>query len=223
MRHTSRLLVSSLAALSLLSASVSAHAQDTYYPPPAPNNPPPPPPNGPPPPSNAVAPNGQYVAPLRQDTQQTYVPQSVAMSGPRKIEDWDETQPVPPGYHVATHVRKGMIVGGSVLFGTLWLISILTAAGSADSTPAGQSNGDADLFIPVAGPFLQMTTTSSSTGNVFLAIDGIGQCAGLAMLIYGIASPQTLLVRNDLGITKPIIAPIKMGRDGYGAGMMFQF
>jgi hypothetical protein len=218
MRHTSRLLVSSLAALTLLSASVTARAQDgTYYPPP-------PPPNGPPPPPNAQAPNGQYVAPLQQQTQQTYVPQSVAMSGPRRIDDWDETQPIPPGYHVATHVRKGMIVGGSVLFGTLWLISILVGAGGADNASPGQSNQFAAMFIPAAGPFLQMANNGSTTGNVFYAIDGIGQCAGIAMLIYGIAAPQTSLVRNDLGTFKfPLITPVRMGRDGYGAGLTAHF
>jgi hypothetical protein len=58
---------------------------------------------------------------------------------------------------------------------------------------------------------------------VFLAIDGIGQCAGIAMLIYGIASPRTFLLRNDLGFTQPLILPMKMGQDGYGAGLVAHF
>jgi hypothetical protein len=221
MRHYTRLVISSFAALAVFSATVNAHAQDTYYPPPQ-NSQPPPPPNGPPPPPGSQAPNGQYVAPLAQQTQQIYVPQSVAMSGPREIKDWDDSQPIPPGYHVSTHVRTGMIVGGAVLFASLWLISILTAAGAADNANGGP-NGDASLFIPAAGPFLQMANTSSSTGNVFLAIDGIGQCAGVAMLIYGIAAPRTYLTRNDLGFTKPMILPMKMGQDGYGAGLIAHF
>ena len=115
-----------------------------------------------------------------------------------------------------------MIVGGAVLFASLWLISILTASAAADAANGG-SNGDASLFVPAAGPFLQMANTSSSTGNVFLAIDGIGQCAGIAMLIYGIASPRTFLLRNDLGFTQPLILPMKMGQDGYGAGLVAHF
>lgn len=52
-------------------------------------------PNPPPPPSQ-MAPNGEYVAPLSQQTQQVYVPQSVALSGPRMIKDWQEGEPIPP-------------------------------------------------------------------------------------------------------------------------------
>jgi hypothetical protein len=144
------------------------------------------------------------------------------MSGPREITDWDDSQPIPPGYHVSTHVRTGMIVGGAVLFGSLWLLSILTSAINADSNP-GQSNGDASLYVPAVGPFLQMANTSSSTGNVFLAVDGIGQCAGIAMFIYGIAAPRTTLVRNDLGFTQPLILPVRMGQDGYGAAFVAHF
>ncbi len=226
MRHHTRLVVSSLAALALFSASVNAHAQDTYYPPPT-SAPPtsPPPQTGPPPPADAVAPNGQYVAPLAQNTQQIYIPQSVAMSGPREIKDWDETQPIPPGYHASSHIRTGMVVGGAVLFASLWLISVLTASIWSDSNP-GVSNGDASLYVPVAGPFLQWAGEgqgSTATGNVFLAIDGIGQAAGVAMFIYGLASPRTMLVRNDLANTKPMILPVRMGQDGYGAAFIAHF
>src|SRR5216684_6682295 len=48
----------------------------------------PPYPNWPPRQSNAPAPNGEYVTPLQQYTQPSYIPQSVAMSGPRMITDW---------------------------------------------------------------------------------------------------------------------------------------
>ena len=68
---------------------------------------------GPPPPYSAQAPKGEYVAPLQQQTQGVYVPQSVAMSGPRRITDWDETQPSRPGYYVTTQVRRGMIGRGA--------------------------------------------------------------------------------------------------------------
>jgi hypothetical protein len=214
-----RLAATSLVGLALLAAPFkSALAQETYYPPP---------PSGPPPPPSAQAPNGEYVAPLQQGTQPSYVPQSVAMSGPRRITDWDSSEPVPAGYHVATHVRTGLMVGGAVMFGTLYLISVLVAAGSQDATSAegGSSNPDAALYIPAIGPFLQMGNTSSATGNVFLAIDGIAQCGGIAMFIYGIASPRTYLLRNDLGTSAPrvMVLPTRLGRDGYGLGLTAHF
>jgi hypothetical protein len=207
MRHFTQF-VSTLTTIALIAASAPALAQDQGGPP----GPPP----GPPPPPSAQAPGGEYVSPMQQRTQQVYVPQSVAMSGPREIHDWDDSQPVPPGYHVSQHARKGMIAGGAALFGALYLISVLTAAGASD---AGQS-GDGSLYIPGVGPFLQMATTGSSLGNVFLAIDGLGQCAGLAMFIYGFASPKLVLTRNDLGLR---VMPMKLGRDGYGMGLSAHF
>jgi hypothetical protein len=225
-----RLAVSSFAALAFFAASVNARAQDAYYPPPS-NGQPPLPPNTPPPPPGAQAPNGQYVAPLAQPTQQIYVPQSVAMSGPARIKDWDDSQPIPPGYHVTSEARKGMIVGGAVMFGSLYLIDILIAAGGSDSASnctntnygCSTSNPFTAMWVPAVGPFLQMASNGSSVGNVFYAVDGLAQCAGIAMFIYGIAAPRSVLVRNDLGLTKPLIVPMKMGQDGYGAGLIGHF
>ena len=143
----------------------------------------------------------QYVAPLAQTTQPSYVPQSVALSGPREIKDWQEGDAVPPGYRPVERTRRGLVVGGAVTFGTLYFFSALTAAIGADSNTG--RNPVAAMWIPGAGPFIQMTQTKSATANVFLAIDGAGQCAGIAMLVYGIAVPRTVLVRNDLGENKP--------------------
>jgi hypothetical protein len=83
-----------------------------------------------------------------------------------------------------------------------------------------KDNGDF-LFVPVAGPFLQMTRTDSSSGNVTLAIDGIAQAAGATMLIVGITSPKTVLVRNDLGQVR--VLPMRMGQDGGGLGLVGTF
>jgi hypothetical protein len=181
----------------------------------------PPPPALPPP--SAVAPNGEYIAPLQQQTQQVYVPQSIALSGPRIIKDYDDGEPVPPGYHPETRTRTGLVVGGAVTFGTLYFFSLLVAAAVSDANRATHSSGDDAnfLYIPVAGPFLQMTKTESSTGNLFLGIDGIAQGAGAAMLIVGITSPKTVLVRNDLGEVR--VTPMRLGQDGNGLGLVGRF
>ena len=156
----------------------------------------------PPPPPNAVAGDGQYVTPMQQQTQQTYVPQSVALSGPRVLRDWHEGEPIPPGYHPATRARTGMIAGGLTMFGVPYLISVLVGAGGADS---GCCNA---MYIPVVGPFVQMGSVHSgdasadSVADVFLVLDGLLQAAGVGMFIYGIAVPKTVLVRNDLGKVK---------------------
>ncbi|MBX3192694.1 MAG: hypothetical protein KF819_37260 [Labilithrix sp.] len=173
-----------------------------------------------PPPASAVAPNGEYVAPLAQQTQQVYVPQSVALSGPRVIKDYDEGDPIPPGYHPDTQIRKGLVIGGSITFGTMYILSVLTGAAMNDSKSLTKTDGSY-LFIPVAGPFLQMTRTSTSLGNTVLAIDGIAQAAGAVMLIVGLTSPKTVLIRNDLAEIR--VTPVRLGQDGNGLGLVGTF
>src|SRR5262245_51620128 len=71
----------------------------------------------------------EYTAPLAQQTQPSYVPQSVAMSGPAEIHTIREGAEIPPGYTPVERTRRGMIAGGASLFGSLYLISVLVAAG----------------------------------------------------------------------------------------------
>ena len=203
---TRSLLAAAMAGLTLMAAAPAAYAQDT-------------PPASPPP-------RVLYTAPMYQETQGTYVPQSVAMSGPKQITDWKEGEPVPDGYHPAEKTRTGLIVGGAVLFGTMYFFSVLVAAGGADSN-RGSSNPDAAMWAPAIGPFIQMAQPdSSATGNVLLAVDGLAQTAGLIMLIAGLSSPKTVLVRNDLARndTKPTVkaTPI-VGRGMTGVGLIGTF
>ena len=170
-----------------------------------------------PPPASAAAPNGEYVAPMAQQTQQVYVPQSVAMSGPRVINDYQDGDPVPPGYHADTRVRKGLVIGGAVTFGSMYLLSVLVASTANDI----QKDSATLLYVPVLGPFLQMGKTDSSSGKTILAIDGLAQAAGVAMLIGGLVSPKTVLVRNDLAEIS--VVPMRVGTDGSGAGLVGKF
>src|SRR6476659_3833531 len=70
-----------------------------------------------PPPPVPTAPVPVYVAPLAQTTQTTYVPQSVALSGPDEISDVDEGRAAPLGYTTVYRTRKGPLIGGGVTFG----------------------------------------------------------------------------------------------------------
>jgi hypothetical protein len=181
----------------------------------------------PPPPPNAQAGDGQYVAPMQQQTLQTYVPQSVAMSGPRVIRDWQEGDPIPPGYHPVSRVRGGMIGGGAGMFGGPYLLSVLIAAIGTDVCNAegtGCTNTLAPLYIPVVGPFITLGTAGgSATGDVFLVIDGILQATGVAMMIYGIAVPKVVLLRNDLGVFKNVMPGPIVGKNFSGVGLTGQF
>jgi hypothetical protein len=182
----------------------------------------PPPQPDPPPAPSAMAPNGEFVAPLSQATQPAYVPQSVALSGPRMIRDWDETQPIPYGYHRETRVRKGMVITGGIVFLVPYLYSSLFASVGADvSSASGGSNKAAALYLPVLGPFIEMGETDSATARYFLAIDGLAQAAGAFMFIYGLAVPHNVLVRNDLAMLT--VVPVHVGHDGTGLGLVGRF
>jgi hypothetical protein len=138
-----------------------------------------------------------YPAPLSQTTQSTFVPQSVAMSGPEEITDFDFSRPVPIGYTPIQRARKHLIVGGAVTFGVVYGLSAFVAAIGEDSA-RGERNTVGALWIPVAGPFLQMGQTDSATGRLFFASVGAAQLAGALMLYYGVTSKERVLVRNDL-------------------------
>lgn len=170
-----------------------------------------------------AAQEGGYPTPSQQTTQKTYVPQSVAMSGPQVIKHWREGDPVPDGYRIAERPRTGLAIGGGVLFGAMYFLSVLGAAivHDANNEFGGKDNADA-LFIPGLGPFLQMSKTSSATGNVFNAIDGVAQCGGIAMFILGLTSQRSVLVRNDLA--KPLVLPMPyVAQGGGGFGLVGRF
>lgn len=152
----------------------------------------------PPPPPTAQP---VYTAPLSQTTQTTFVPQSVAMSGPDEIDDYDFSRPIPAGYTVVNRPRLGMLIGGGVTFGVSYMYGVLFAAAGADASQYeydGDGQNDmAALWIPVAGPFIQMVNEDSATGKVLLFGLGAAQTTGAIMLYYGLTTKKHVLVRND--------------------------
>jgi hypothetical protein len=164
-----------------------------------------------------VAPNGQYVAPLSQTTQPSYIPQSVAMSGPRMITDWRPEQPVPPGYHPETRVRKGSVIAGLITFGIPYIYSSLIASIGEDANETSVR----PLWVPVLGPFLEIGYSHSVTLDYALVLDGLTQGLGAGLVIYGIMSPRNVLIRNDLAMVQ--VTPMRLGRDGNGVGFVGRF
>jgi hypothetical protein len=157
-----------------------------------------------------------YPAPLSQETQSTFVPQSVALSGPEEITDFDFNRPVPLGYTPVQRTRKHLIVGGAVTLGVTYGLSAFAAAIGEDSSRSSGKNEIAALWLPVAGPFVQLAQTDSATGKFFLVGLGGAQLAGAMMLYYGMTTTQHVLVRNDL-VGSLAITPVA----GNGAsGMM---
>jgi len=134
--------------------------------------------------------------------------------GPEKLE-YDEDRPIPPGYHVESSVRKGLVIGGAVTFGAVYLFNVLIAipltAVDDDFTP---------LYVPVAGPFITIfTENSEGAGTTALAIDGVVQTGGLIMLVLGLALQKTELVRDDYYEEAIRVEPMVLGDGSMGLGV----
>src|SRR6185295_7377000 len=99
---------------------VQPPAYGPYY-----GQPPPPPP-------------GAYYAPP---------PGGTMIMGP-KVLDWEEGEPLRPGYHADTRIRKGLVIGGAVTFGVMWLF---TALGAAIAQTANSGSEVTPLYIPAVG------------------------------------------------------------------------
>jgi hypothetical protein len=145
-------------------------------------------------------------------------------SRPRGAPDWQDGEPIPPGYHPVQRARRAPIIAGAVTFGILYLISVLVAAGGTDDANRNHTgNSLAGLYVPVVGPFITMTQNSSAVGNVVLVLDGAGQAAGAVLLLYGLVAPQTVLVRDDYGRPKLLPQPMLFGKSGGGIGLSGAF
>lgn len=151
-------------------------------------------------------------------------PVSEGQNAQRFITDWQEGEPIPPGYHPVQRMRRGPIIAGAVTFGVLYFLNVLIAAGATDAANASHSSSSVNgLYVPVIGPFITMTQTSSATANVFLVLDGAGQAAGAVLLLYGLTSPQTVLKRDAYGRPTLLPQPILFGRNGGGLGLTGTF
>jgi hypothetical protein len=138
---------------------------------------------------------------------------SVQDRGPKTL-DWDEGDRVPSGYHLGTQVRKGLVIGGAVTFGSLYMLSVAAAA----------SGGARSLLIPVAGPFAAIGGTRTSGVDVaVLVINGVVQAGGIAMFVAGLAAPKTVLVRNDIAKGFVMPTPMTFGANSGGGGLVGTF
>jgi hypothetical protein len=168
-------------------------------------------------------------------------PEAWRYSGPMEMR-YVDGRPIPPGYHLETRPRKGLVVSGPIIFGIPYVLSASVAASS-------RYDPDRWLYLPVVGPFVDLgargsqctksttpvvngisTTTETcvedSSQRFFLMLDGLMQTAGATMLILGLALPNHLLVRDDAPYTGSnpttfgwTVRPWAAGRTGYGVGV----
>ncbi len=160
----------------------------------------------PPPPPPPMQQQQQQYAP-----QQPYYPQQYQQPAPQqpyrplRIDNWNENEPMPEGYHLVTHPRWGLVAGGAATFGATYFISILIAAIGTDVS--GGANPFWPQYIPVVGPFIQIGVLPLATVGVYCTLLGLAQAAGVAMFIAGFAAPHKSLVRDALTKNQLMIVP----------------
>jgi hypothetical protein len=147
----------------------------------------------------------------------------------------DATNNPPPSYHVE-HVRPRAVVGGASLFGTAYGISLTIAALNAPNSSHDPWMTNA-MFVPVVGPFISMgSSLSNIAGNcgmwcglgvgaeALLAVNGLAQAGGLALMIYGLAHPATVVPDHPAQSHKVKLMPTPIAGRGFaGAGLGFRY
>lgn len=108
----------------------------------------------------------------------------------------------PAGVKYEHRMRSGILGSGATLFLLSYGLSVVSAASfSTDCDPNSAQLGCTTqrwpLFIPVAGPFIQMGSlngTNSGTARALLAMDGVLQAGGAAMALVGLLVPRRVAV-----------------------------
>ncbi len=133
-----------------------------------------------------------------------------------------EGSPVPRGYMLEEYHPRGLIIGGAVTLAVLYSISFSVAASN------NFDNANGWLAVPVIGPFgwlaarktptcgtapYTYTCDDESSNRTMVALDGMAQAAGAAMLIAGLAITRKhlLLVDPQDVIVAPYASPSGSG------------
>lgn len=139
--------------------------------------------------------------------------------------------PVPPGYEVESQAASGLITAGMVTL----MLGYVAGAGVAAANDF--ENGTGWLLVPVVGPwgamgartlscnpdeFEQSACTEAAVDELtmfaFLAVDGLVQATGTALLLAGVLSREHWLVRTDrTGAAQIVVSPPRVAVDRRGA------
>ena len=139
---------------------------------------------------------------------------------------YKEGYAIPDGYHVGTRMNKGLVIGGAVTFGSMYLVSAVGAAA------LGGSEGRV-MYIPIVGPFILagridfghsgilsgVADFVSGLGVIGLIADGMAQAGGAAMLAVGLAREKKVLLRDSVAGTKVRVVPMPISGGG-GIGIV---
>jgi hypothetical protein len=104
---------------------------------------------------------------------------------------------VPPGFHFEPRPRKGLVIGGSVVFGVLYTATSIPGTIFLIHEPGFWSL----LVVPGVGPIIVGAPMLGGLGIIVglpLVLDGLAQLAGLGMIIGGLSAREQKLVPNPM-------------------------
>jgi hypothetical protein len=132
---------------------------------------------------------------------------------------YSEGDPVPAGYHLESRVRRGPIIAGAIMAGTTYIVNLLVA-------DIEERDGDSDdratwLYVPGVGTwaYVDDACDNEQDGCSFIVMHSATHTVGLALLIYGIAAPRSILVRDTAGVR--VTPYVGRGSSGIAASASF--
>ena len=193
-----------------------AFAQDTTVVPPPPQTtilqPPPPPPTS---------------------TNDVTVTQPTPIAQPAPAATTTTTSaPVFTGSQVKEETTSGyapnpyLLTSGLLVFGVPYIASVIVASSS-------DHYGDSHLYVPIAGPWMDLADRGPTNGNdteatnkVLLGINGVFQALGALEMVGAFVFPETRMVTTvpATALTpEMVVSPAKMGEGGYGVAAVARF
>lgn len=134
-------------------------------------------------------------------------------------------QPVPAAPETVTERlrpnRAALGLGAGVL-GAAYVPSFISAASSG-------RNGDQYLYVPVAGPWIDLASRGGcgpvgcgreAIYKTMLVVSGIAQAYGAAAIVTAFLAPETRSVPVTTGAR---VVPTTMGKSGYGLSLVGAF
>jgi hypothetical protein len=133
---------------------------------------------------------------------------------------WRPGEVIPPGYAPYSRPSTGLLVSGSVAFGTVYLPSFITAwvgmfGGVPELTP---------LFIPVVGPLVSMGTLEAEDEGLYvLALNAGIQALGVTLFAMSLLDDDAYLRRIDGKAARAVPPSLDVRFTGTGAALEVTF
>lgn len=148
-----------------------------------------------------------------------------------QVLDYEQGDPVPPGFQLRSRPRLGLVITGAAVGGGAYGFVVLGALDSGFDDKTGF------LLIPLAGPWLMLAAggaqdktcptdddacegENNQMERAVLVLDGLAQATGATLVALGFAFPRQRLERTGPSVS---LLPTGFGRHGLGAAFVGTF